>query len=142
VKSLARTACATVLISGAAAGAALAAHPLKGHECTGTWGLYRYSISFKVGQERQERQRLRAGQPARRPPGWRVRLAADEDRAGLEEGHVQGELPLVFVPTHSTTGSVVVTGTFLRHGRERGKISSQFKSKTCDKTQAYSASTT
>jgi hypothetical protein len=142
VKSLARTACATVLISGAAAGAALAAHPLKGHEYTGTWGLYRYSISFKVAKNGKNVSDFVLGSLPVGCQGGGFGSPQTKTVRVSKKGTFKATLPLVFGPTHSTTGSVVVTGTFLRHGRERGKISSQFKSKTCDKTQAYSASTT
>jgi len=46
---------------------------------------------------------------------------------------------LYFAPAHATTGKLIVTGSFLKHGKERGTISSKFAHSTsCDKTDSYS----
>jgi hypothetical protein len=59
-----------------------------------------------------------------------------------EHGTFKATLKLYFAPAHRTTGKLVVTGTFLAHGKEKGKLSTVFAShgfsKSCDKSVRYS----
>jgi hypothetical protein len=62
--------------------------------------------------------------------------------AVTQPGKFKVTLKLYFAPAHRTTGKVVVTGTFLAHGKEKGKVATVFTnslySKSCNKAVSYS----
>jgi hypothetical protein len=66
--------------------------------------------------------------------------------AAVKKGRFKVSLVMYFPPTKrsSHVGSLVVTGTFAKHGKESGQLSAKFSGQngyrpSCDKSVSYSA---
>jgi hypothetical protein len=125
----------------AIAGVALAAHPIKGATYTGTFGpvIAHESITFNVSHNGK---RVSSFALSSFPVGCQGgAFGSPQPGSGRisRKGKFRVTLKLFFAPNHSTTGTVVVTGRFLRAGKEKGTIGTHFKTSGCDKTESYLA---
>jgi hypothetical protein len=49
------------------------------------------------------------------------------------------KLPIYFAPAHEHQGFVIVTGSFAKHGKESGKVRTDFThSSSCNGSSSYS----
>jgi hypothetical protein len=129
----------------AVAGVAVAAHPVKGATYKGKLsapGPLAEPISFKVTSNGK---RVHDFAITVVPVGCQGGLFGSPQpgsAAVTKQGKFKVTLKLYFAPAHRTTGKLVITGTFLAHGKETGKVSTVFTSplypKSCDKTVTYS----
>lgn len=126
-------------------GVALAAQPVKGATYKGTWGpaADHNSMTFKVSSNGKTVSNFRLnGLPVGCQGGG---FGSPISKSGpvSNSGTFKVTMPLYFSPTHRTTGSLVMTGTFLSGGKEKGTLSTKFSSSSsCNKTQSYTASKT
>ncbi len=58
--------------------------------------------------------------------------------SAVTKGKFTVKLPIYFAPTHQHQGFVSVTGTFGKHGKESGKVKTDFTtSRVCNGTATY-----
>jgi hypothetical protein len=56
-----------------------------------------------------------------------------------KHGTFKVKLPIYFAPAHDHEGFVIVTGSFAKHGKESGKVRTDFThSSSCNGTSSYS----
>ena len=57
-----------------------------------------------------------------------------------KHGTFKVKLPIYFAPAHEHQGFVIVTGRFAKHGKEHGKVRTDFThSSSCNGTSSYSS---
>ena len=125
-----------------AAGTALAATPIKGATYSGKIARasnVTYSISFTVSTtgERVRNFALANGYPVYCQGGG---FGAVQQASGKisKEGAFVVKLPIYFAPSHQHQGFVIITGRFAKHGKESGKVMTDFThSNTCNGTSSY-----
>jgi hypothetical protein len=128
----------------AVTGVAIAAHPLKGVTYTGKLKLpvaLVEPISFKVTANGK---RVHDFVVTDLPIGCQGgAFGTPQPGSALvsKEGAFKATLKLYFAPLHRVTGKLVITGTFLPHGKEKGKVTTVFTNRnystSCDKTVGY-----
>ena len=137
-----RTVAATGVLTVVVAGVALAAHPVKGatyHGAIATGGPIAYPISFKVSANGNRVGSFVFGTLPVHCQGGGFGSPQPASAPVTKKGSFKATVTLYFAPAHATTGKLIVTGSFLKHGKERGTISSKFAHSTsCDKTDSYS----
>lgn len=130
------------VIGGAAAAVAVAAHPVRNATYSGRIARtsnVTYGISFKVSGsgKRVSNFTLSSGYPVYcQGGGFGVVQAASG--AISKRGTFTVKLPIYFAPAHQHQGFVIITGSFAGHGRESGKVKTDFtRSATCNGTSSY-----
>lgn len=133
----------TLVAVTSAATVALAAKPV--HNATYSGQISRtsnvtYSISFKVSANGKHVSKfvLTNGYPVYCQGGG---FGAVQPGSGTisKRGTFQVKLPIFFAPTHEHQGFVIVTGTFGRHGKEHGRVRTDFTTAmSCNGTSGYS----
>ena len=138
----------SVLALGAAllvTGVALAASPVKGATYKGTWGpaSKHNSMIFKVSSDGTMVSNFRLSGPPANCTGTGLGSPVSRSGSISKSGAFSVTMSLV-TPTKKTTGSLLMTGTFLSGGKEKGTLSTHFNSSNakCNKIQSYTASKT
>jgi hypothetical protein len=134
------TALVTV-IGGAAATVAVAAHPVRDATYSGRISRTSnviYGISFKVSVsgKRVSNFALSSGYPVYCQGGG---FGAVQPASGAitKRGTFKVKLPIYFAPAHQHQGFVIITGSFAMHGKESGKVTTDFTHSTCNGTSSY-----
>jgi hypothetical protein len=137
---------AVVALVAAAGGtaAALAAKPIKGATYKGKLKLVHVSnvtfpISFKVSANGKlvSNFSLPNGYPVYCQGGGFGQLQAASSPI-TKKGKFTIKLPIYFAPAHAHQGFVIVTGTFAKHGKESGTVTTDFTgSHVCNGTATY-----
>jgi hypothetical protein len=128
------------------AGLALASNPTKGATYKGSWGpkSFNATVQFKVSGngKRVSGFNVPIGPLGCQGSGPKIKSGGS---AGVKKGRFRLSLFMYFPPTQPSrhVGSLVVTGTFARHGKESGKLSAKFSGQngyrpSCDKSVSYS----
>lgn len=138
-------ACATIGgVALATAAVALAAHPVKGATYTGSApnGL---PIQFKVSANGKQAKGFKIGYGPIGCQGADPQVTSGGSTTISSTGKFKITRPMYFPPTQPSrhVGTLVVTGTFRKHGKEVGKLTSQFSGKNgyssnCNTTVGYS----
>lgn len=132
------------LVVAAGAAAALAATPIKGATYTGKLKLphassVTFPISFKVSAngKRVSDFSFPHGYPVYcQGGGFGQQQAASAPIT--KRGRFTVKLPIYFAPARSHQGFVIVTGTFAKHGKESGKVMTDFTTSAgCNGTSTY-----
>ncbi len=129
-----------MLVTAGTAGAALAAHPVKGATYTGAFGPQQLSITFKVAANGKRVSHFSFGGFPVGCQGGGFGNPLPASARVSKRGTFKATFRLYFAPDHSTSGHLIVTGKFLKHGGERGTITTKFTTKSCDKSESYAAS--
>lgn len=144
----ARVAAASVLaalVAASSTAAALAAGPIKGATYKGKLKLapassVTFPISFKVSAnaKRVSNFTFAHGYPVYCQGGGFGQVQAASSPIA-KNGTFTVKLPIYFAPGHSHQGFVIVTGAFAKHGKESGKVTTDFTSShVCNGTATYS----
>lgn len=139
--AVALTALFTV-IGGAGAAIAVAAHPVKNATYSGRISRTSnviYGISFKVNVsgKRVSNFTLSSSYPVYCQGGGFGAVQAASG-AITKRGTFKVKLPIYFAPAHQHQGFVIITGSFAAHGKESGKVTTDFThSATCNGTSSY-----
>ena len=123
---------------------ALAAAPIKGATYTGklkprTATSEAHPISFKVSAngKRVSHCTLLNGYPVYCQGGG-FGQAQPASGAITNKGKFTVKLPIVFTITHQHQGFVIITGTFAKHGKESGTVTTDFTtSHVCNGSSTY-----
>jgi hypothetical protein len=134
----------SLVVASAGAAAALGAAPIKGATYQGKLsraGGAKYPISFKVSRNGKHigSFKLSKGYPVYCQGGG---FGALQGASGTitKKGTFKVKLPIYFAPAHSHQGFVIVTGTFAKHGKESGKVTTAFThGSSCNGTSPYAA---
>jgi hypothetical protein len=132
----------TLVAASAGAGAALAAAPINGATYEGKLSVasnVRFPISFKVSGngKRVGSFTLSNGYPIYCQGGG---FGALQPASGTitQNGTFEVKLPIYFAPAHSHQGFVIVTGSFAKHGKESGKVTTDLThGGSCNGTSRY-----
>ena len=132
----------TTLVAASGGAAALAAAPIKGATYKGNVsraGNVTYPISFKVSRngKRVSSFTLSKGYPVYCQGGG---FGALQRASGTiaRNGTFKVKLPIYFAPAHSHQGFVIVSGSFAKHGKESGKVTTAFThAGGCNGTSRY-----
>lgn len=130
------------VVATAEGAAAFAAMPIRGATYVGKIARtsnVRYSISFKVSANRKRVSNftLANGYPVYCQGGG---FGAVQQASGTiaKKGTFDVKLPIYFAPTHQHQGFVIITGRFAKHGKESGKVRTDFTHSTiCNGTSRY-----
>lgn len=138
-------ACATIgAVALATAAIALAAHPVKGATYKGSApnGL---PVQFKVSANGKQAKGFKIGYAPLGCQGADPQVASGGSTTISSTGKFKISRPMYFPPTEPSrhVGTLVITGTFRKHGKEVGKLSSRFSGKygysaSCNTTVGYS----
>ncbi len=136
---------ATGLVLATTAAAALAGNPLKGATYTGSWGTSPAggTVAFKVSASGKRVSAIKLGTVPLHCQGAIPSTSAGS-AAVSKTGKFTATLALYFPPTQPGrhVGIVTVSGTFLGHGKETGKLAAKYTgngfSKSCGETVSYS----
>jgi hypothetical protein len=134
---------ALVAVAGGAT-AALAAPPIKGATYKGKIKLphesnVTFQISFKVSAKGKlvSNFSLPNDYPVYCQGGGFGQVQAGSS-AITKKGKFTVKLPIYFAPAHQHQGFVIITGTFAKHGKESGKVKTDFTtSHVCNGTATY-----
>jgi hypothetical protein len=128
----------------ATAAVALAARPLKGATYKGT-ASNGATVQFKVSATGKTVKGFKISYAPLACQGAEPAVKSGGSATISRKGRFKVTRPMYFPPTQPSrvVGTVVVTGTFGKHGKEAGKLKSQFSgkhdfSKSCDDTIGYS----
>ncbi|HEX5309114.1 MAG TPA: hypothetical protein VFW38_08560 [Solirubrobacteraceae bacterium] len=128
----------------ATTGVALAARPIRGATYSGTIKRAHAgvadAISFKVSANGKKVSgfTLPNGYPAYCEGGGFGEAQSASGKV-TSKGTFTVKLPIYFAPAHQHQGFVIVTGSFGKHGKESGKVKTDFtKATTCNGTSSYS----
>jgi hypothetical protein len=130
------------LVASAEGAVAFAATPIKGATYAGKIARtsnVTYSISFRVSAKgkRVSNFTLANGYPVYCQGGG---FGAVQKASGsvAKNGTFDVKLPIYFSPTHQHQGFVIITGSFAKHGKESGKVMTDFThGTTCNGTSRY-----
>ncbi len=128
------------------AGLALASNPTKGATYKGSWGPKsdNATVQFKVSGngKRVSGFSIPVGPLGCQGAGPKIKSGGS---AAVKKGRFKVSLAMYFPPTEPGrhVGSLVVTGSFAKHGKESGKLSAKFSGQngyrtSCDKSVSYS----
>ncbi|HEX3692848.1 MAG TPA: hypothetical protein VHU13_05835 [Solirubrobacteraceae bacterium] len=143
IKRGSRAFAAILAVALVVAAGALAAKPIKGATYSGTikrTSNVTYTISFKVSANGKKVSdfRLLSGYPVYCEGGGFGEVKSASGKV-TDKGTFTVKLPIYFAPTHQHQGFVIVTGSFGEHGKESGKVKTDFtKAATCNGTSSYS----
>ena len=121
---------------------AFAATPIKGARYGGKIARtsnVTYSISFKVSAngKRVSNFTLTNGYPVYCQGGG-FGTAQEASGTIAKNGTFDVKLPIYFSPSHQHQGFVIITGRFAKHGKESGKVMTDFThATTCNGTSRY-----
>lgn len=136
-----RASAAIGLTALAAAPVALAAAPIKGATYKGTiarTSSVAYSISFKVSANGKRVGSFKLSYYPVYCQGGGFGSLEQASGPISKKGTFKVALPIYFAPAHQRQGSVIVTGAFAKHGKESGKVTTDFThAGSCNGSSSY-----